>query len=201
MSAAVLLQRAQDHVRSQFTRAELPTVEVYGGQFNGEEIDHTSFRCPAVFLAVRGWEPMPHGRWLVGQHVRGMEMSAFVVTKHTQRPARMAQAMLLAERLALALDRWQPDDDANTASNIAPLEDDASCENLYSRAVDKKGLALWVVHWRQALQVLNPQQLWDLLAVQADSLARTTEPAAAPSSTTPITATAGVSFAPVPPKT
>lgn len=195
MSASLLLDRAVKYVRSQFDKQALRQVELYGGQFNADEIDFKAYACPAVFLAVRGWQPMPNNKHLAGQHVLAVELSAFVITKHANRTQRMLGAMLLAEQLALVLQRWQPDDDDNTICDIAPLEDDATCENLYNRKVDKQGQALWVVHWQQCIQVRSQGKLWDWLSVQVDTLARTTEPDNQPTNNTPIQANSSVNFA------
>lgn len=202
MSSTVLLDRLKTYLRSQFTEQEVRTLDLYGGQFNADEVDFKSYACPAVFLAVRGWRPFQDGKHLAGQHVRGVELSAFVLTKHAgSREGRMQAAMVLSERLALALERWQPDNDeaASALVDIAPLEEDATCENLYSRAIDKAGQALWVVHWLQCMEVRSQGQLWDLLRVQADSLARAQEPAPAVTQpTAPLDVAAGVQFAEVP---
>lgn len=197
MSATLLLDRVVSKVRAAFTPQEVKMVEVYGGQFNAEEIDFKSYTCPAIFVAVRGMEPKPDGKHLVGQHVKAVEMSAFVVATAATRAARMQSAMVLSERLALALERWQPDDDANTACDIAPLEEDATCENLYNRQIDKRGQALWVVHWVQCINPRSKGALWDWLTVQADTLARVAEPAEPAPSTTPVQAYGDVAFAPI----
>ena len=201
MSAQILVDRATAFLRTKFTKQELQTLEIYGGQFNAEEVKAVSFACPAVFVAVRGFRPMPQSRQLTGHNVRAVEMSAFVVTKMANRTQRMTAAMVLAERVCLALNDWQPDDDGpgSEALDVAPLEEDAEAENLYNRAVDIAGLALWVVHWTQCIRIRNTGQLWDLLRVQADSLARAQEPAPAVTQpTAPLDVAAGVQFAEVP---
>lgn len=172
MSSVELLDRTISYLRGRFDQRDVFTVQPYGGQFNADEVPAKSYVCPAIFVAVRGWEGCPDNRRLTGRHVRAVEMSAFVLTANKTRDARMASAMLLAERVALALRMWQPDEEGNTACDIAPLEDEPACENLYNRAIDRAGQALWVVHWWQAVRLRPQQQLWDLLQVEAASLAR-----------------------------
>ena len=56
-----------------------------------------------------------------------------------------------------------------------------------------------MVHWLQCMEVRSQGQLWDLLRVQADSLARAQEPApTATQPTAPLEVAAGVQFAEVP---
>ena len=180
MSSAQLLDRTLTYLRSRFTAQEVVDVRPYGGQFSADEINYKSYNCPAIFVAVRGWEPHPDSRRLTGRYVRGMQMSAFVLDKSPDREARMRAAMQLAERVAVALQLWQPDDASNAACGLAPLEEDPTCENLYNRAVDRAGQALWVVHWWQAVKARSPQELWNLLAVDATHRARVTVPELTP---------------------
>ena len=168
--SAILLNQALAYVRAQFTAAEVAEVTSYGGEFSIGEIDKVGYRCPAIFIAVLGWSPAPDGKRLAGKYVRSVKMAAFVVFKAATRDARMLGAMNLADRLAMLLRRWQPDD-ADSPITIAPLEEDASCENLYGRAIDAKGQALWLVRWEQCIKPLVPiEQLVDLLAVEITDL-------------------------------
>ena len=178
MRSVVLLKRSIDYLRGRFDKREVFAVQPYGGQFNADEVPAKSYVCPAVFVAVRGWEGRPDSHRLTGRNVRAVEMSAFIATAEKTREARMASAMLLAERVALALQMWQPDDESNTVCDIAPLEDEPTCENLYNRAIDRAGQALWVVHWWQAVRLRSRQELWDLLRVDAISHARVQVPQA-----------------------
>lgn len=195
MSGTQLLDRTLTYLRGRFTPQEVVDVQPYGGQFNADEINYKGYNCPAIFVAVRGWEPHPDGRRLTGRHVRGMQMSAFVLAKSPDREARMRAAMLLADRVSVALQLWQPDDAGNAACELAPLEEDPTCENLYSRAVDRAGQALWVVHWWQAVKARSPQDLWDLLTVDAAHRAHVTVPEPTPTET-PLQVLDGVQFEP-----
>lgn len=164
MSAA-LQQQVLELVRTAFTRAEVAEVLPYGGEFNAGEVGQLSYSCPAVLVAVLGWRPMEDSKRLTGRNVRGVRLAAFVATKHAKREERMASAMLLAERLSLLLRGWTPT--STDAMALAPLEDDCTVENLYNRAIDAKGQALWLVDWQQAVKpLLPPAQLFDLLAVE-----------------------------------
>lgn len=180
--SAVLVNAVKDMVRARFTRQQLLTVDLYGGEFNATEVDYKGFACPAVLLALLGWQPSPeHGR-----HARQVRLAAFVVTKHAQREQRMLEASTLAEALCLVLRQWQPSLPAEDGV-IYRLDAAPSAENLYSRAVDAKGLALWLVSWDQTFVPgpgANPDALFDLLQVDiADMTRQGRVPAPAPGPT------------------
>jgi hypothetical protein len=175
MSAVVLLDQVQQYLRAQFTRAEVRDVLLYGGEFSAEEIPFESYSCPAILLAVLGWAPGGSSR-MTGRGVRTARVAAFVAVKHAQREKRMLECMRLAERLSVAMRMWMPNC-TGLPAKIAPLEDEARCENLYSRAVDKKGQALWLVDWEQAVMpTLSDAQLFDWLSVEINSTGVATEP-------------------------
>ena len=69
MSAA-LLTEVLAYVRCQFARAEVATVEPYGGEFSGEELDKLSYNCPAILVTVLGSAPEADNTRLSGKHVR-----------------------------------------------------------------------------------------------------------------------------------
>jgi hypothetical protein len=161
----ILLDQATAFVRGKFTKQEVKDVRIYAGEFSAAEIQATSYNCPAILLTVLGWSPEPSGKRLSGKRVRAVSMAAFIAFKHVNRDARMAGAMNLAERLSLALSSWVPDD-GDTPISIAPVDTDPVAENLYGRAVDKAGQALWMVRWTQDVRAnLDPGQLFDLLAI------------------------------------
>ncbi|MBK1613367.1 hypothetical protein CKO44_07775 [Rubrivivax gelatinosus] len=193
--SALLLQAVVDQVRAAFTPAELAEVRPYGGEFSTEEIDQAGFRSPAAFVTVLGWKPGSSKR-LVGRNVHEVRLAAFVVYKATDRQARMGGAMVLAEKLCLALRRWRPTNAPDAPISIAPLEAEAEAENLYGRAVDKKGLALWLVRWTQAVQLTaSPDELWDLLSVDIVDLTRRGEVPTAPApDPNPLSVTEDVRF-------
>lgn len=162
--SAVLLQAVQDYLRAQFTRQEVQTLEPYGGQFGAEDLRKVGFTCPAVFLTVLGWKPVGPGQGhrLVGRNVRDVRMAAFVACKHAKREARLIAAMNLADRVSQALTSWRPAT-GDQPYTLAPLDVDASCENLFGKKVDDAGLALWLVDWNQAVTP-NPGVSWADLA-------------------------------------
>lgn len=198
--SAVLLDQALAYTRAAFTKAEVVTVQPYGGEFSSAEMDQVSYVCPAIFLTVLGWEPLRDGHRMSGKFSRKVRMAAFVVAKHAKREARMRLGMALAEKLSLVLRQWMPDNTGNLPITIGPLEDDASSENLYSRAVDKMGQAVWLVDWFQAVKPVLTQSpgaptLLDWLSVDIADTARITELApVAPPAATPVVITETITF-------
>jgi phage gp37-like protein len=179
----LLLDRAIELVRSQFSRAELATVQAYGGEFSAQEIDKLSFNAPAVLITVLGWSQYQADTKsrMATRRARDCKLAAFVVTKHAKRELRMQQAMLIAEKLALVLRSWNPATSALPADamEMAALSEEPTCENLYGRAVDAQGLALWLVSWQQAVSPVlgdgdgfDGQQLANWLTLELESTAR-----------------------------
>lgn len=199
--SAILLNQVLDHVRAQFSRAEVASVLPYGGEFNAAEVGQLSYSCPAILVTVLGWQPAKGTARLTGRHARLVRLAAFVACKAGTRQQRMSAAMTLAERLALVLKLWMPQQ-AELPMQLAPIEDEAQCENLFSRAIDDAGQALWLVSWHQCVRPTVPlAELVDLLAIDIDDTTRqgsAPAPAAGPAPP-PLVVTESVAFAPLPP--
>lgn len=197
--SAILLDQVLAHVRSLFTATEVATVQEYGGEFDAAEVEQVSFSAPAVFIAVLGWRGMPTSTRLTGKHVRQYRLGAFIATKHAKRELRMRAAMAIAERLTIGLRTWAPH--VSAPIEIAGLEDEPTAENLFSRGIDKRGMALWLVDWRQCIRPTVPlEQLYDLVAVDiVDTTQQGVTTTATSPAQTPLTVTEEVRFAaPVP---
>ena len=164
MSAVALLDQAVVFVRAGFTKQQVVTVQKYAGEFSSAEMKNLSYTCPAILLTVLGWKKPEAGMHLTGRHARCVRLAAFVVTKSAKdRQARMAEAMALSESLSVLLRQWAPMVQEPSASALSALgvtagglEDEASCENLYNRAVDEQGQALWLVDWYQCVKGAVP---------------------------------------------
>lgn len=164
MSAVALLDQAVVFVRAGFTKQQAVTVQKYAGEFSSAEMKNLSYNCPAILLTVLGWKKPEAGMHLTGRHARCVRLAAFVVTKSAKdRQARMSEAMALSEALSVLLRQWAPMVQEPSASALSALgvtagglEDEASCENLYNRAVDEQGQALWLVDWYQCVKGAVP---------------------------------------------
>lgn len=195
-----LLDAAVSYLRASFTRAQVAELRAYGGEFNAAEVMATSYSCPAVLVTVLGWRPQPQPQRLAGRFVRAARLAAFVCFKHAQREERLRGAALLAEALCIKLKAWKPDD-TGLQVDIASLHVEPTAENLYGRAIDAKGQALWLVTWEQEFRSLRPDsELYDLLAIEIESLAVQGNPPATPADDGPApTVTHELNFTPLPP--
>lgn len=197
MSVA-LLDQVEAYIRASFTKAEVVTVQPYAGEFSTAEMEKVSYVCPAIFVTVLGWEPLHNGHRMSGKYARNVRVAAFVVAKHAKRDQRMRLGMALAEKLCLVMRQWIPDNSAATLINVGPLEDDASCENLYSQPVDRLGQSVWLVDWHQAvkpvLTAMGAPALTDWLSVAIEDTARIAEPPTSPPAGTPLTVTEKITF-------
>lgn len=164
MSAVVLLEQAVAFVRASFTKQQVVTVRQYAGEFSAAEMKNVSYTCPAILLTVLGWKKPEAGHRLTGRHAKNHRLVAFVVCKNGKsREARMAEAMQLAEALSVVLRQWAPMTQEPYASalnalgvTVLGLDDEPTGENLYNRAVDEQGQALWMVDWYQCAKGVIP---------------------------------------------
>ncbi|EGJ49048.1 phage protein Gp37 [Desulfocurvibacter africanus] len=134
-------------------KAELPelkTVESHGGRFDFAELKRVSARTPAAFAACLGVSDAQ--AWGSGGEVSCSALWAvFVVVASKQRDApRDLVAMALTQAvLGLLPDqRWGLD-----ASRSSPGQ--IRADNLFSSVVDKIGVAMWGVSWRQEVDIAN----------------------------------------------
>jgi len=171
-----LLKAALSFVRGRFTKQEVVEVRQYAGEFNSAEMDQLSYTCPAVLLTVLGWQPKPAGGRITGKGTMEARLAAFVATKSLKsRDDRMDAAMTLAARLSAELQLWTPED-AALPIYLGSIEEGGSrCENLFSRAIDAKGQALWLVSWTQCFRP-KPNvplgELYELQTVEIDDMTR-----------------------------
>ncbi|MFI5447581.1 hypothetical protein [Polaromonas sp. UC242_47] len=164
MSGVLLLEQAVAYVRASFTKAQVKDVRAYAGEFSTAEMKNVSYNCPAILISLLGWKKPDEGGRLTGRHAKNHRMVAFVVTKNAKsREARMTEAMRLAEDLSVLLRQWAPMAQQPYASaiqaqgvTIVGLDDEPTCENLYNRAVDEQGQALWMVDWYQCAKGVIP---------------------------------------------
>lgn len=164
--SVLLLDTVKGFVRQTFTQQEVMSVDFYGGEFSAEEVVMSGFSSPAILIAGLGWTRPRGGERMAGKLARVCHMAAFVVTKDGSRSERMLAAQRLAERLDLALTSWTPANPTGAVLEVAAPEDNIRCENVYNRKIDAKGLALWLVSWRQCVRATVPlPQLYELLGV------------------------------------
>lgn len=196
--SVLLMGTSKSFVRDTFTPQEVVTVDYYGGEFSGDEVVVTGFKAPAILIAGLGWKRPRGGERMAGRGARVCHMAAFVVTSENNRIDRMLSAQRLAERLDLALTTWTPENEPEAMLEVAAPEDDVRCENVYGRKVDAKGLALWLVTWRQCVRPLVPlPQLYELLGIEITSTNKLPFVVQQPDSDSPVPVTHEINFQPV----
>lgn len=193
--SVLLLDQTKAFFRGQFTRQQVVDVGYYGGEFSSEEVSQSSYKCPAILIAGLGWT-RPRGQEnMLGKGTRVCHMAAFIVTNAGDREARMLEAQRLAEMVDLALVMWRPANAPGAAIEVAAVENDIRCENVYNRKIDAKGQALWLVSWRQCIKPLIPlPQIYDLLGVDIESTAHQPLPPETPVPEAGLAVTHGVDF-------
>jgi hypothetical protein len=168
--SVLLMETVKGFMRQTFTPQEVVDVTFYGGQFSADEVVMAGFNSPAILIAGLGWMRPRGGERMAGRNVRVCHMAAFVVTKDADRADRMLSAQRLAERVDLALTTWVPTNAPGAVLEVASPEEDVRCENVYNRKIDAKGLALWLVSWRQCVRATVPlPQLYELLGIDITS--------------------------------
>lgn len=198
--SVVLQDQAVALIRERFTPKEVFEVKPYAGEFAAEEILRSQFKCPAVLVGVLGWGPNAGSDFFQHPRSRTVVMAAFVVVDQAERVARMRAAASLSDKLDLVLRDWRPDGDEGSAELPAdlacPQPDSIVAENLYGRAADKAGMALWMVRWRQSvLPREGAGGLIDWLGIDIESTVKAVhEQGPAPETPPPLPVTHGIDF-------
>jgi len=168
------MDQARRYLRAAFKPEEVVDVTFYGGQFSAQEVGQLGFKTPALLVAGLGWSAPRSTDRLAGKRARAVHMAVFVVTGTGTREERMLEAQLLAERVDALLVDWSPVNAPDQAAEVAAPEPGVRCENVYNRAVDAKGLALWLVTWRQCVKANQASpQTYELLGIDIVSHVRT----------------------------
>ncbi|ARL38542.1 hypothetical protein BOC49_07060 [Burkholderia pseudomallei] len=170
MSTA-LLNALNDELRAKSGKL-FKTVELYGGQFDAEEVSAHSFVAPAAFTTCLGWRRLPKAGQYITRNAWLARCAVFVVTKDGNRVVRASAAMQRAELVSRILANWDRPPCTGKADNVV-------AENMYSRKFDVKGLAVWMVSWWQEVEfegLLNPDDLPDLVGVEVHTTPTTHPP-------------------------
>ena len=137
------------------------TCKAHGGRFQPGEVKRIAVRAPAVLVAlVSASEAKP----VAGGVCTELDFGAFVVTRDRPGSQRDAEGIVISQALLalVASNRWGREDTENPTRIRA--------RNLYSSKVDKQGIAIWAVTWRQAIEHgrLDPAELEDFTKLFAD---------------------------------
>ncbi len=127
---------------------ELKEVAAHPGRFDLGELKRIAMRAPAVRMAILGG---PRIAEQSDERLRvDLACALFVITRDAPGLSRDEAALNITEALIrlISLNQWQITPDAGFGLML-PRE--VQTENLYSGEVDKRGVALWGIHWRQEL--------------------------------------------------
>ena len=120
------------------------TCAAHGGRFDLNELKRVSAKAPALFVAVLGFGDLKESH---GEYEAVVSWAAFVVTRDAPRVHRDKAAVALVDALALIVpdNTWGTDACLNTPQNVRG-------DNLFNSTVDKAGVAMWAVSWRQSMR-------------------------------------------------
>jgi hypothetical protein len=124
---------------------EAVTCAPHGGRFDVAELRRISAKAPAIFIAVLGFNDLAESS---GSYEATISWAAFVVTRDKAGVLRDIAALNLVNALALIVP-------GNTWGLEAAIgtPDGVRSDNLFSATVDKAGVAMWAISWRQRMQL------------------------------------------------
>jgi hypothetical protein len=123
----------------------LKEVKAHGGRFSLEELKAASARAPSVRVACLGFSDIASTE--VGVKAQTV-WGAFVIAGDQAQAHRDALALTIVSALALLVpgNCWGLDATVDQARQVR-------ADNLFSRDLDKNGVALWAVTWRQEVDI------------------------------------------------
>ncbi len=119
-------------------------VAPFGGRLNLEALRVLGKRTPAVVVAALGVPSIDERGGNVSNDVR---WAAYIVTTDRPGMGRDEQALVLVRAVLGAVAR------TDWGLALAHRATDITADNLYTRAIDALGVALWAVSWRQRLEL------------------------------------------------
>lgn len=132
--------------------AKLPALgacEAHPGPVTATEIARFSKRTPAVLAACVGVAGVSEAG--DGRADADLRMAAFVLAGDRSGLSRDRGALAVVEGILEWLPRFHPG-----SGLIAAPPEQIRAENLFSGALDRAGVALWAVSWRQRLRLGAP---------------------------------------------
>jgi len=142
MSLLALRKAVADELKAKLPRlgGQAVAVTEHAGRFDYEELQRVATRAPAVLVAALG----ASGLELTSNEVAGAcQVAAVIVCKDLARLPRDVAALALVQALAGIV----PGNCWGGAADKAP--EDIRADNLFSAQIDKSGVAMWGVGWRQ----------------------------------------------------
>lgn len=148
----------------------LKACEVRDGPFDLDELSRVAVQVPAMYVSCLGVPAMTNPG--TEQADASMHLTVYVVTKSTPQLSKGAAARNLVDALLayLPVADWGLTGLGNAGAITA--------ENLYTLEVDKAGVALWSVSWRQINRMGT--DIWDVTGVMPSELYVGLTPAVGP---------------------
>tara|TARA_B100000700_G_scaffold140319_1_gene156343 strand:+ start:230 stop:775 length:546 start_codon:yes stop_codon:yes gene_type:complete len=119
-------------------------IESHGGRFDRAELARYSKRAPVVLIAAMS---LPSVGERGSMTLPTVQFAAFVICRDAPGEPRDTQALTLAEALVRHItgNRWEQES--------VQRPERINAENLYSGEIDRLGIAMWAVSWRQAIEL------------------------------------------------
>ena len=158
MSINTHLTSIKNYLRTELDNKLVRTVDLYAGQFTDSEIPQKSFVAPAVFISCLGWR-IPKDKEYGKRHAEA-RIAIFVLAKHAKsRVDRMTLAIAIAEKIHVLLANRRIGERCEDFGKTS----DFSAENLYSRALDERKHALFLISFWQVVPVSDEIAIeyWD----------------------------------------
>lgn len=123
----------------------LKTCETHAGRFDLGELKRIALKSPAVLVSILGFG---NAKDVGGELLTPLQMSAFVVTRDQPSIARDSSVLAIVKAVSI---RISENDWGLNAQRPQAIKG----QNLYSGKIDKKGVALWAITWRQEVNLGN----------------------------------------------
>ncbi|WP_051182942.1 phage protein Gp37 [Desulfocurvibacter africanus] len=120
-------------------------VEPHAGRFDLDELKRAATRTPAVFVACLGFSDVEEKGHEISAEVA---WAAFVVTGDKPGNPRHVSSLALVHALGTHIpgNRWGLEESEGIPEQIR-------ADNLYSAQLDKHGVAMWAIGWRQRMLI------------------------------------------------
>ena len=127
------------------TMPESVHCDSHGGRFDLNELRRVSSKAPAVYVATLGFSNLKESS---GAYEAIVAWGAFVVAKDQPKVKRDQVALAIVDMLSLIIpgNNWGLDAVLGSPERI-------QADNLFSALIDKAGVAMWAITWRQHMQL------------------------------------------------
>lgn len=129
----------------------LKACELHGGRFDLAELKRIAGRAPAIYLSVLGNPGLDDPG--TGERDVALSLAAFVVTTDRRGLPRFEAAINLVESLLTHI----PDNRWGQEGTFGAQQ--VTSRNFYNGSIDKHGVALWGVTWKQPLRL--GESIWN----------------------------------------